>query len=58
MLELVANIRTLLIEGSCSPINCCHRVIAEVYGRHHELVGLYNVVVSKLISDLMVSVDA
>ena len=26
MLEHVANIMTLLIEGSCSPVNCCHRV--------------------------------
>ena len=29
MLETVANVKTLLIEGSCSPIYCCHRVIAE-----------------------------
>ena len=29
MLEPVANIKTLLIEGSCSPINCFHRVIAK-----------------------------
>ena len=28
MLEPVANIKTLLIEGSCSLINCFHRVIA------------------------------
>ena len=27
--EPVANIKTLLIEGSCSPINCYHRVIAK-----------------------------
>ena len=30
MLEPVANIKTLLIEGICSPINCCHRVIADL----------------------------
>ena len=29
MLEPVANIKTLLLEGGCSPINHCHRVIAK-----------------------------
>ena len=28
MLENIANIKILLIEESCSPVNCCHRVIA------------------------------
>ena len=26
MLALVANIKSLVIEGSCSPVNCCHRL--------------------------------
>ena len=25
----VANIKTVLIEGSCSPVNCCHKAITE-----------------------------
>ena len=29
MLESVANIKTLLMKGGCSSINCCHHVIAE-----------------------------
>ena len=29
MLEPAGNIKTLLIERSCSPVNCCHRVIAK-----------------------------
>ena len=29
LLELVAIIKTLLTGGSFSPVNCCHRVIAE-----------------------------
>ena len=29
LLEPVAIIKTLLTEGSFSPVNCCHRVIAE-----------------------------
>ena len=29
MLEHVANIKTLLKEGSCPPVYCCHRVIAD-----------------------------
>ena len=56
MLEPVPNIKTLLIEGSCSPINYFHRTIATVkkfYGRYHDLVDPYNIAVSKLISDLM-----
>ena len=58
MLEPVANIKTLLIEGSCSSINSFHRVIAKFYGRHHELVDRYNMAVLKFISDLMASVEA
>ena len=67
MLEPVANIKPLVKEESCPPVNCRHRVIAErsvcqqlkkLYERHYGLVDPYNVVVSKLISDLMASVDA
>ena len=29
MLETVANIKAFLIKGSCSPIHCCHWVIAK-----------------------------
>ena len=29
VLEPIANIKTLLLERNCSPINCCHRVIAK-----------------------------
>ena len=25
MLQPIANVKTLLIEGSCSSINCCHK---------------------------------
>ena len=32
--------------------------VKNIYGRHHDLVDPYNVAVSKLISDLMASVEA
>ena len=52
-----ANIKTLLIEGNYSPINCCHRAVAEqafkkFFERHHNRVDRYNVAVSKRTSDL------
>ena len=60
------NIKTLLIEGSCSPVNCFHRVISELSlcqqlkscMRHSDLVDPHNVFVSKFITDLMASVEA
>ena len=47
----VANIKTLLIEGSCPPVNCCPqgyrraKLVSNVkkfYGRHHDLADRYN----------------
>ena len=67
MLEPVANIKTVLIEGICSPVNCFHSDIAgqnvvstvkKLYGKHHDLVDPYNVVVFKRDSDLLDSVEA
>ena len=48
---------------SCSPIDCCRRVIVEwslcqELKSTEGLVDSYNVAVSKLISDLMASVEA
>ena len=56
MLEPVANIKTLLIEGSFSPVKA--KVISTVNkfnGRHLDLVDPCNVAISKPISDLMAS---
>ena len=62
MLESVANIKTLLIEGSCNSQGYRRAklvsTVKKFFGRHHHLVDPYNVAVLILISDLMVSVEA
>ena len=66
MTESVANINfvdreKLLANKLLSQDYCKAKILETVkkfYGRHHDLVGPYNVVVSKLISDLMASVEA
>ena len=68
LLESVANIKTLLIEGSFSLfslVNCCHNCRAKLVstvkkyvGRHHDLVDLYNMAASGLLSNFMPSVKA
>ena len=67
LLEPVANIKTLLIEGSFSLfslVNCCHNcrvklvsTVKKFFGRHRDLVDPYNVAASKLLSDFMPSVE-
>ena len=52
MLAPVANVKTLLVEKSCSPLNCCHRIIAEqslcqqLKSSMENLVDPYNMTVS------------
>ena len=66
MLEPVANIKTLMIEGSGSPVHCCHKVTTERSLCQHLKVSMEdfmifdpcNLAVSELISDLMAPVEA
>ena len=66
MLKLVANIKTLLIEGNCTNELLLQgyrkakvvSTVKKIYGRHHDLADPYYVAFSKLISDLIASVEA
>ena len=60
MLQPVANVKTLLIEGSCSPVNCCHYGgIAERSLRQQLKSSMGDIMisttVSKRISDMVAS---
>ena len=63
MLEPVANIKPLLIEGCYSKLlpqsyrNPTLVTVKKFYGRHHDHVDPFDVGVSTLISDLIASVE-
>ena len=56
MLQPVANIKTLFSQGYRKAKFVSS--VKKFYWRHRDLVDLYNVAVSKLISDSMASVEA
>ena len=67
MLEPIANIKTLFDRGKLLTnklfLQEYHKAksvstLKVFYGRNHDLVDPYNVAISKLISDLMASVEA